>query len=48
MREYYKMATQQQKESKGPSVGIIVSVTIAALLLGGIVVIAMRQKNNVQ
>ena len=47
MREYYKMATQQ-KESEGPSVGIIVSVTIAGLILGGIVVIAARQKNNVQ
>lgn len=47
MREYYKMATQQ-KESKGPpSVEIILGGVGVALLLGGIVVIAMRQKNNV-
>ena len=32
MREYYKMATQQ-KESKGPSVGIIVGVVIAGVVL---------------
>ena len=45
MREYYKMATQK-KESKGPSVGIIVSAVGVALLLGGIVVIAKKQKKS--
>ena len=44
MHEYYKMATQQKKESKGPSVAIILGGVGVALLLGGIVVIAMRQK----
>jgi len=47
MHEYYKMATQQ-KESKGPSLEVILGGVGVFLLLGGIVVIAVRQKNNVQ
>jgi hypothetical protein len=46
MHEYYKMDAQQ-KNKKSP-VPTIIGATIVALLLGGIVVIAMRQKNNVQ
>jgi len=38
------MAAQQKKESKGPSVEIILCGVGVVLLLGGIVVIAMRQK----
>ena len=33
MREYYKMATQQKKESKGAPVGVIVGVTVACVAL---------------
>jgi len=47
MHEYYKMATQQ-KEKKGPPISVIIGGVSVALLLGGIVVYAMKQKNNVQ
>lgn len=47
MREYYKMATQQSQKKKGAPVGVIIGGVSVALVLGGIVVIAMRQKNNV-
>jgi hypothetical protein len=47
MHEYYKMATQQ-KEKKGPPVSVIIGGVSVALLLGGIVVYGMKQKNNVQ
>jgi len=45
MREYYKMVTQQ-KEKKGPPVSVIIGGVSVALLLGGIVVYAMRQRNS--
>lgn len=44
MHEYYKMATQQKKESKGPSVEVILGGVGVVLLLGGIVFMAARQK----
>ena len=39
------MATQQT-EKKGPPVSVIIGGVSVALLLGGIVVYAMRQKNS--
>jgi hypothetical protein len=46
MHEYYKMATQQSQKKKGVPVGVIIGGVSVALVLGGIVFMAVRQKNS--